>query len=346
MATPLDALFKDAGFRPPDKLSKTAQKELDAFTKHLDEEIPPKRSINSNLLIATWNIAQFSNIQHQWHVPAKSKLSPKRDLRCLLVICEILSRFDVIAVQEVKGNLRALRYAMKILGPNWGFLMTDVSQGNAGNHERMAFIYDTTRVSLSGLAGELVVPDEADKFGFSKKSFKKQFARNPYAVSFRSARTEFILVTAHIDFGDVKKRRIPELKGIAKWMQNWAAKEDRFHHNLLVLGDFNLDRTGNKMFEAFTSTGLEVPFILHSFPRTIYGREADADGSSYHDQIAWFSKGKAVLKNMEVKSGGAIMLYDQLLQELNLSKQSFATRISDHHPLWLEFNTADNKVTV
>lgn len=340
MTTPLDGLFKEAGFKPPDKLSKAAVKELDALAKLLDKEIPPKRAVSSNLLIATWNIAQFANIQKRWQVGSKSKLSPKRDLRCLWAICEILARFDVVAVQEVKGNVLALRYAMRVLGSNYSFLMTDVSAGNAGNRERMAFIYDNTRLSLSGLAGEVVVPDEADEFGFSKNAFKKQFSRNPYAVSFKSANTEFILVTVHIDFGNPAKRRIPELEGIAKWMRAWAQKENRWHHNLLVLGDFNLDRTGNKMYEAFTSTGLEVPFILHSFPRTIYGRKSEPEASSYHDQIAWFSKGKAVLKNMAVKNGGAIMIYEHLLKDLKLKKASFATRISDHNPLWLEFDTS------
>jgi len=346
MTTPLDTLFKDAGFEPEDTLSRVARDEIDAFSLFLDQEIPPKRNITSNLLIATWNIAQFANIQEQWQVPAKSRLSPKRDLRCLWIICEILSRFDVIAVQEVKGNLLALRYAMKVLGPNWSFLMTDVSAGDAGNNERMAFIFDKTRVALSGLAGELVVPDEADEFGFEKDAFKKQFARNPYAVSFKSARTEFILVTAHVDFGNATERRVPELRGIAQWMQNWAENERRWHHNLLVLGDFNLDRTGNKMYEAFTSTGLEVPFILHSFPRTIYGLAHDADGKSYHDQIAWFSKGQATLKNMNLKNGGAIMIYDHLLKDLKLKKASFATRISDHNPLWVEFDTTDTEHVV
>jgi len=33
----------------------------------------------------------------------------------LLYISEIVSRFDIIAIQEVKGNLRALRHMLKYL---------------------------------------------------------------------------------------------------------------------------------------------------------------------------------------------------------------------------------------
>ena len=341
MPTPLDDLFAEIGEEPEDALSDFAREEMRVFSDFLDAEIPPKRDVSSNLLIATWNIAHFASLQKVWQVPAVSDLSPKRDYRCLWAIVEILSRFDVIAVQEVKGDLRALRYAMKILGPNWGFLMTDVSKGDQGNSERMAFIYDTTRVRLSGLAGELVVPDEAEEFGFTEGAFKKQFARNPYAVSFQTPNTTFILVTAHVDFGDEKKERIPELKAISQWMRSWAEDANRWHHNLLLLGDFNLERTGNDMYEAFTSTGLEVPFILHAHPRTIYGRQSDPEAKSYHDQIAWFSKGKTALKSMDVRNGGAILIFDHLLKDLGVSKKSFAARISDHHPLWLEFDTSN-----
>ena len=219
--------------------------------------------------------------------------------------------------------------------------MTDVAAGTGGNNERMAFIFDTSRVTLSGLACELVVPDEAEEFGFTAGAFKKQFARNPYAVSFKTPDTTFILVTAHIDFGDVDEERLPELRGIAEWMQNWAANEKRWHHNLLVLGDFNLDRTGNKLYEAFVATGLEVPFVLHKHPRTIYGQPTNPTGSSYHDQIAWFSKGNATLLNLQLVTGGIVEIWDRLLVDLQLSKRSFAARVSDHNPLWVEFGLPD-----
>jgi hypothetical protein len=44
-----------------------------------------------------------------------------------LAIAAILSRFDVIAVQEARSNLRALRHVLKALGPDWGLILTDVN---------------------------------------------------------------------------------------------------------------------------------------------------------------------------------------------------------------------------
>ena len=105
---------------------------------------------------------------------------------------------------------------MKFLGDGWAFLMTDVTKGKDGNNERMAFIFDRSRLVPSGLACELVVPQEwLDEI--KPDALPKRFARTPHAVSFRSGHTTFILVTLHVDFGSNAKGRIPELKAIARW---------------------------------------------------------------------------------------------------------------------------------
>ena len=43
--------------------------------------------------------------------------SPKRDKQSLLYIAKIISRFDVVALQEVRGNLSALHHVLRLLGP-------------------------------------------------------------------------------------------------------------------------------------------------------------------------------------------------------------------------------------
>jgi len=81
------------------------QSDLDSLSSGLDDEIPAKTA--DNLLIASWNIRSFGSLTRKW--TASGSDSPKRDLRGLRALIDILSRFDVIAIQEVKGNLRALR---------------------------------------------------------------------------------------------------------------------------------------------------------------------------------------------------------------------------------------------
>jgi len=63
-------------------------------------------------LIATWNLRHFGELTEKWK--AAEKDSPKRDLHELLCIIEVIRRFDIIAVQEVKGNIKCLRDTMKM----------------------------------------------------------------------------------------------------------------------------------------------------------------------------------------------------------------------------------------
>jgi hypothetical protein len=98
----------------------------------------------------------------------------------------------VVAIQEVRRSAQAFHAMMRDLGDQWAFLATDVTEGRAGNSERLAFVYDTTRLQPSGLACELVVAaQEAD-------ALVEQFARTPYAVSFARSDVRFTLVTLHV----------------------------------------------------------------------------------------------------------------------------------------------------
>jgi endonuclease/exonuclease/phosphatase family metal-dependent hydrolase len=276
------------------------QTELNSLAQALNTDIPVKT--DANLLIATWNLRRFGSLTREW--TAGTTDTPKRDLRGLRAICEIITRFDVVAIQEVTGDLRALRDMMSFLGQNRAFLMTDITLGAAGNDERMAFIFDNRRLQPSGLACELVVPPEwLDEIG--EDALRRQFARTPYAVSFRRNDATFILVTLHVDYGKSSAERIPELKGIARWMADWAARENEWHHNLIALGDFNIDRQGDELWNAFTSTGLTVPDDLNKVPRSIFADPGTPTLGKFYDQVAWFTdkSGKIALL-MEYAGGG------------------------------------------
>ncbi len=313
--------------QPPD-----VRADLAALRDALDASIPRKQ-LDHNLLVATWNLRAFGSLTDSW--TAGPSDSPKRDLRGLLAIKEIVARFDVVAVQEVIGDLRALRHLLKALGPNWSFLMTDVTRGDAGNNERLAFVFDTRRVGLSGLAAELVVPEEA-LVQLDPAALRRQFARTPYAVSFRSGRHTFVLVTLHVDYGKHASERTPELVAIARWMSEWAKQSNRWHHDLIVLGDFNIDRQGDALWQAFTSTGLTVPGALNAAPRSIFARPDQPQLDKYYDQIAWFEHGSARLQ-MPLSGAGHFDFVPHVYRGLGLSRQSVSFRVSDHYPLWAEF---------
>lgn len=99
---------------------------LICLRKDLDEKIPSKR-LDRNLLIATWNIRAFGDLTREWI--SRESDTPRRDMHSVLCIAEIIRRFDVIAVQEVKSNIRALRDTLKVLGSDWSMILTDVNKG-------------------------------------------------------------------------------------------------------------------------------------------------------------------------------------------------------------------------
>lgn len=308
--------------------------ELEPLARALDDELPDK-VLDRNLLVATWNIRAFGGMADSWKRGGRD--SPKRNRSDVLAIAEILSRFDVIAVQEARADLRALRHAMKALGPDWGLILTDVNPPPAGNGERLAFLFDTRRVRPSGLAAELVVPeDELKKGRIGEGALQEQFVRTPYAVSFLSGGQTFILVTLHVKYGSDAAERTGELKGIAKWLSEWAQRTEDYNQNLICLGDFNIDRRDDPNFKALTSTGLEPPGELQGLSRTVSDKPGE---EHYYDQIAWFTKGKRSKLTLGFEPGaghaGRFEWNKHLLAAMKAQEASW--HISDHYPLWVEF---------
>jgi endonuclease/exonuclease/phosphatase family metal-dependent hydrolase len=308
--------------------------EFDALGEALTKAIPPQD--DTNILIATWNIKEFGSLTRSWF--PRGDYAPKRDFRALRYIAEIIKRFDVVAIQEITGDLRALRDMMKCLGENWSFLMTDVTKGKDGGAERLGFVFNNERLRSSGLACEVVLPPDWQKDRLDREAYLSQFVRTPYAVSFLSGSETFILLTAHIDYGDRPESRIKELEWIARWMRDWATKTKDYNQNLILLGDFNIDRKDSGLWKAFTGTGLHVPDELNEAKRSIFVKEGDDPRlDKFYDQIAWFrDMGNAVL-SIEMCRCGTFDFLPFVYRESKLPNKDIQYRISDHYPLWCCF---------
>jgi endonuclease/exonuclease/phosphatase family metal-dependent hydrolase len=317
------------------------QRELTALRSQLSREIP--RKTDDNLLIATWNIREFGGLTDKW--TAAQSDSPKRDLRSLACITEIVSRFDVVAIQEAQADIRALRHLLKGLDDRYTVILTDAVEDDEGGNERLAFVFDRERVEVSGLACELVVPlnwstKRKPKTGIPQIALDRQFARTPYAVAFRRGGATFILITLHVIWsgsgaGDLEERA-KELSSIATWLRSWAEDANSWDQNLICLGDFNIDRKDGALWQAFTSTGLTVPAPLTE-PRLIDGKPLQG----FYDQIAWFTKdaeGERPLLAMRYEDKGGVFEWSKTaLADSGLTTQQKSFRISDHFPLWVEF---------
>jgi len=282
----------------------------------------PAKKTDQNLIIATWNIRALSEYFESWD---ENPGSPKRNRRALVYIAEVIRHFDVVAIQELKRKTIAVRTIIaEFLGPHWDLILSDITVGGEGNTERLAFLFDTRRVNSSGLAGEIVLPPP-------KKGIPaEQFDRTPYIVGFETSGVPFTLLTAHIKYGKIPQARIGELKALADFTANEIrdrSLSDSESRNLIVLGDFNIDKRGdNPLFSAFVSTGLYVPKELLGV-KTTYGKEA-----KHYDQIAWFRSLTDLSYN---KNAGVVDFMGAVFRKLTRKQASY--RVSDHYPIWAEF---------
>jgi len=243
---------------------------LERLRAQLDRDLPD-RSLDKTLRLATWNIREFDS-------PAYGE----RAEDAFYFIAEIVSRFDLVAIQEVRRDLTALKTLQRHLGWHWKFVVTDTTEGKPGNDERLAFLYDTRKVQFTGLAGELVLPDVKQADGAVVPA--KQLVRTPFTAGFTSGWVELQLATVHILYGDSKPDdpdRIAEIRELARFLADRAADAQSASPNLVLLGDFNIfDRTDATM-TALTDAGWKVPQELHDLPK---GSNVPKD--KFYDQIA------------------------------------------------------------
>lgn len=241
----------------------------------LSDEIPEKH-LDSNLLLATWNIREFGESKYGG-----------RSIEALYYIAEIINRFDLIAIQEVRKDLRAFTDLMSILGSNYEFIFTDVTEGKAGNFERLCFVFDTRKVRFGGLSGELVLPplEETDPVtGQRIVRPSKQLARTPYMCGFKAGWTNFVLATVHILYGTSKAEdpnRLKEIEDLARSIADKSDKQYEWSRNFILLGDFNIFSREDSTMSAITNAGFTIPEEIQSLTGTNVQR------NKFYDQIAF-----------------------------------------------------------
>ncbi len=292
----------------------------------LDIAIPSK-TIDPTLLLATWNIREFGGTK-----------SGGRENEPLFYIAEIISRFDMVAIQEVRDNLDALDELMYLLGDWWKYLVSDVTLGSQGNNERHAYIYDTRKMSFGGLAGELV-PQMKKENGVLKSDFA--FARTPYLAGFKAGWFKFSLCTQHFYYGESKAddpQRVQEAKTVVGLLKQRMKARDSWAYNTVLLGDFNIFSTEDETFKAIEREKFAIP-------AKIKGTYTNAKRDKPFDQIAFLAKD--VESQMGLAKAGTFPFFDHVYRDSdrkvyqpnateNAYKQWRTFKMSDHLPLWIE----------
>lgn len=282
------------------------------------------RKAADRLLLVTWNLANLGVQQRR-----------DDDYR---LIAEMLSWFDIAALQEVNENLAGLRNLMKFMPTRFSALFSD----SAGNNERMVYLYDRKKVKLLELVGEIAVPpsDHQDiKLPGITQPFTG-FDRNPYLAAFKAGSFTVLLVNVHLYFGKESEaasieRRCLETYAVARWADLNVKSKHAYATDIIALGDFNLPKAdpADPVYKALTKRGLQLP--PHS---TEVGSAIASD--SHYDQVAFFPS----QTKQEFTGQCGVFDFDgavfKTLWETRTPAQFRAYvryYLSDHRPLWAEF---------
>lgn len=277
--------------------------------------IPPSK-LDETINIATWNIREFGK---------KPRLEAS-----LHYIAEVIGQFDLVSIVEVRDDITDLSKVLGYLGPYWKVVFSDYLADPGGNSERIAFVYDTRAVAFTGLASQAVAP--RSRVG-TEYVTEPAWWRPPYSASFRAGSFDFVLIAAHIRWGDTEKGRIPELKALADWVA--VKQKQRFVHDqdIVVVGDFNIPAIDSPLFQAITSGGLQMP------PNLIGVHGSDLAQGKRYDQILHDPR----FTKSFTGQGGVLDFYARdhapLFPGTAMTKQAFTFQLSDHLPLWLNVNT-------
>lgn len=270
-------------YAPLKKIKLVERKRIVAGIRRLRKQFAehnfPGKKTSESLILGTWNIRNFDDDRFNY--------GPRTD-ESFYYLAEVISRFDVIAIQEICEDLAPLERLMRMLGGSYDYILTDVTHSSlGGNKERLGFIYDSNKVKFKGVAGEIVLPD---KMLISEVTDKmRQFSRTPFSVQFQSGWFKFTFSTVHIYFGSNTRntpqnnRRVQEIDRIASYLAKEAKASDSNH---ILVGDFNITKTDNHEFNALQE---------HGFKAVMNRRGSNRDTTRFYDQISFKARKNEVI---------------------------------------------------
>jgi hypothetical protein len=245
--------------RKPIMAQHFSETEWQRIESHLDSDpafygLPTRR--DGSIILMSWNIRKFGSLAEGGEL--------KKSAGATRMIERVAATADLLAIQEQQDNTEALYHLQERLNANggdFGVVISDITgeaPGRRGMAERMAWLYNRTRVKRGDLASDLTfdrsavtqninialkaslatsVPGEDDPSYLDKikawvedstrlvaSKFKAfvQFIRSPHLVEFivdgPDGRYEFYAVNAHLVSGNSKTEREQEFFALLEWL--------------------------------------------------------------------------------------------------------------------------------
>ncbi|GHU08751.1 hypothetical protein FACS1894151_05220 [Spirochaetia bacterium] len=272
---------------------KTAEKKpLPGTSETVKPELP---AISETIKVCSFNIQIFG-------------VSKMGKPQVVAILTDIVSQFDIIAIQEVRSadpapviqfmNGLPARYDY-VLGPR---------EGRSSSKEQYWVIYDREKLEVLG-ADTWADPEDV-------------FERNPLGVFFQTkGKFDFVLINNHIQpsAAGAEISLLPE--AVSYYRDLWD------EHDMLIVGDFNADGQyyNENLLESVFQPSNYVIILSNEFDTTVGAADNTYDRFIISSAAAEdYTGARGVIRFDE--------LYDFSVLDIAPSA------VSDHYPVWAEFD--------
>ena len=224
-------------------------------------------------------------------------------------MAETLRDFDVVALQEIVAGdggpqaVARLAGALNRTGAKWDYEISESTNSTPYATERYAFLWKTTKV-------------ERSKKAFLEQNFVNEIDREPFLADFLYKGDTFTLVSFHA----IPKKKQPETE--IKYFKFFPGLYPE--KNLIFLGDFNVPQS-HTVFNPLKKMSYKPVFKGQKTTMKMKCVEEQCLASEY-DNI-FYDSGRT-----EILQSGVVLIYT------SFSDMTAVRRISDHIPVWAEFD--------
>ena len=268
----------------------------------------PLPALNDTITIASFNIQVFG----------KSKAGKPEVMD---TIVEIISQFDIVAIQEIRDAsgtaIVKLENLMDATGTDYNYIIGP-RLGRTSSKEQYAYVYRTDRIEV----------ETATAYTYEEPAGVDKIHREPYIARFKvkNGNFDFVLVTSHTDPDDATQE-INKLPDVVKDAQQKFPDEKDF----IVLGDLNSDcKKGTAYFD---EDDMASPLRAAEF-LWIITNDMDtnlASSSCTYDRI--------IITSSTTSEDWTFMAGVYHFDTIHSLTYDQAKKVSDHYPVWAVFHT-------
>jgi len=280
-----------------DKIAQLIPRATTAPGTEPETAAPPVERRGGTIRVASFNIQVFGT----------SKLA---NPRVMSVLAEVVRRFDVVAIQEVRSKTQDVipRFVDQInsTGRHYDFVIGP-RLGRTASTEQYTFVFDSASIEIDRSA--LYTVSDPDDL----------LHREPLVGWFRvrgpppEQAFTFSLINIHTD-PDETGQELNQLDDVFRSVRDDGRGED----DVILLGDLNVDDHHLGQLGQVS----DIRWVLSGIPSNTLGKKL-------YDNILF-------TQNATTEFTGRAGVFD-LLREFNLTMDE-ALKVSDHMPIWAEFS--------